>query len=111
LAPREVHSRGWLANYIPKKWDRLFGHRQRGIFPWKVTGRVIGYVDLVRQDREKYFDVRSRIGDSFAKITALRMIAAAGSLFGLSCGAVTPSFFLALRKPTSSPNDSSDTVI
>jgi SAM-dependent methyltransferase len=99
LAPREVHSRAWLSNYIPRRWDRLLQPRQRGIFPWQITRMLTGYADLVANDRKRYLKVREIIGDSPEKILALRMIAVAGRLFGLSCGAVTPSFFLALKKP------------
>jgi SAM-dependent methyltransferase len=98
LAPREVHSRGWLSNYIPRRLDKVFQTRQRGIFPWQITRRLTGYVDLVADDRRRYFEVREKTGDSFRKIVALKMIALAGRLLGLSCGAVTPSFFLALKK-------------
>ena len=58
-----------------------------------------GYADLVVNDRNRYFKVRKKVGDSPKKILALRIIAIAGRLVGLSCGAVTPSFFLALKKP------------
>jgi ubiquinone/menaquinone biosynthesis C-methylase UbiE len=98
LAPREVHSRRWLSNYIPEGLDRVSHRRQRGIFPWQITRRLTGYVDLVAADREKYFKVREKTGDSPAKVVALKVISFAGGLFGLSCGAVTPSFFLALKK-------------
>jgi SAM-dependent methyltransferase len=98
LAPREVHSRRWLSNYVPTKWDRLLGPRQRGIFPWQITEGLRDYVDLVANERAKYFAVRDKIGDSPIKVAALKIIAAGGSLLGLSCGAVTPSLFLALKK-------------
>jgi 2-polyprenyl-3-methyl-5-hydroxy-6-metoxy-1,4-benzoquinol methylase len=98
LAPREVHSRRWLSNYIPIRWDRRLGHRQRGIFPWQITRNLRDYVDLVKNDKEKYFSARKKAGDGRAKIGSLRIMAATARLLGLSCGAVTPSFFLALRK-------------
>jgi ubiquinone/menaquinone biosynthesis C-methylase UbiE len=99
LAPREVHSRAWLSNYIPRRWDRRFQPRRRGIFPWQVTRILTDYTDLVANNRRKYFEVRKKTGDNPTKIAILRMIATAGRLLGLSCGAVTPSFFLALEKP------------
>jgi ubiquinone/menaquinone biosynthesis C-methylase UbiE len=99
LAPREVHSRAWLSNYLPRRWDSLLQPRQRGIFPWQITRMLTGYADLVANDRKRYLEVRRKTGDSPEKILALRMIAVAGGLLGLSCGGVTPSFFLALKKP------------
>lgn len=103
LAPREVHSRAWLSNYIPGGWDKVLQPRQRGIFPWQITRMLTGYVDLVSNDRKRYFEIRQKTGDSPNKIFALRIIAVAGRLLGLSCGAVTPSFFLALKKQNSPP--------
>ncbi len=100
LAPREVHSRRWLSNYIPASWDKLCGRRQRGIFPWQVTRPLRGYGDLVRADGGRsYFAARENSGDGPARIRIVRMLAVIGRLFGLSCGAVTPSFALILRKP------------
>ncbi len=100
LFPVEVHSRGWLSNYLPRSFDGLLGCRQRGIFPWEVTKPLKNYVDLMRADRgQAYFAARRSAGDGTAKILAARMLAVGGRLCGLSCGAVTPSFSLALRKP------------
>jgi SAM-dependent methyltransferase len=106
LAPREVHSRRWLSNYIPERWDSVRRPRQRGIFPWQITRGLTGYVDLVAYDREKYFAIRKKIGESSQKIIFLRMAAVAGRLLGLSSGGVTPSFFLALKKPVLRSPDS-----
>jgi SAM-dependent methyltransferase len=100
LSPREVHSRRWLSNYLPRPVDRLLGFRQRGIFPWAVRGQLAGYRDVVAADRgEKYFDLRKRLGDPAAKLTALYALAKLGSVFGLSAGEVTPSFLQVLQKP------------
>jgi SAM-dependent methyltransferase len=103
LAPREVHSRRWLSNYIPERWDSVRRPRERGIFPWQVTSSLTGYIDLVAYDRKKYFAIRKKIGESRQKIICLRMVAVVGRLLGLSSGAVTPSFFLALQKPDLHP--------
>jgi hypothetical protein len=43
---------------------------------------LTGYVDLAASDRAKYFKVRERIGDSPAKVVALKVISLAGGLFG-----------------------------
>jgi SAM-dependent methyltransferase len=100
LSPREVHSRRWLSNYIPRPVDRLLGHRQRGIFPWAVRKNLRFYRDLVAADRgAKYFELRKRLGDSPAKLAVLHVLAKLGGLFGLSVGEVTPSFLQVLRKP------------
>ena len=100
LAPREVHSKRWLSNYIPRAADRILGWRQRGIFPWSVRAHLVGYRDLVAADGgETYFDLRKKLGDSSAKLAALRVLARIGHLFGLSPGEVTPSFLQVLRKP------------
>ena len=103
LAPREVHSRRWLSNYIPERWDSVRQRGQRGIFPWQVTSGLTGYLDLVAYDRKKYFAICRKIGEGRQKLICLRMVAVAGRLLGLSSGAVTPSFFLALKKPDLHP--------
>src|SRR5262249_20172603 len=88
----------WLSNYIPRRWDKVRQPQQRGIFPRQITSILTGYADLVASDRETYFKTRKKTGDSPKKILALRVIASAGRLLGLSCGAVTSTFFLALKK-------------
>ena len=91
LAPREVHSKRWLSNYLPRSLDRVFGWRQRGIFPWSVTTHLGGYRDVIAADvGDKYFGLRRRLGDLPAKLAVLHILAKLGGVFGLSAGEVTP---------------------
>lgn len=99
LAPREVHSKKWLSNYLPTACDAWFGPRRRGIFPWQVTQYFCGYVDLVASGRgEAYFGVRKNLGDSEGKLRVLKLFSLVARAAGLPAGAITPSFFLALEK-------------
>ena len=103
LAPREVHSGRWLINYVPRGWERLFrvrGTLQRGISPWTVRTTLKRYHDLVLADRARgYFEARLGSGTANWKIKLLRSFAKVTRAFGCSIGMLTPSFFLALRKP------------
>ncbi|HZU87839.1 MAG TPA: methyltransferase domain-containing protein [Stellaceae bacterium] len=101
LAPREVHSGRWLANYLPRRADAVTGRPlQRGVSPWRIRRGLPFYRDLVFADRARaYFAARERAGFAPAKIAALRAAAALCRPLGWSAGMLTPSFFLALRKP------------
>jgi 2-polyprenyl-3-methyl-5-hydroxy-6-metoxy-1,4-benzoquinol methylase len=104
LAPREVHSRRWLANYLPRRVDAVVGRPlQRGVSPWRVRRGLPDYRDLVFADRAcAYFAARAAAGFAPAKIATLRLVAALCRPLGWSVGMLTPSFFLALRKPGAS---------
>ncbi len=109
LSPKEVHSKRWLSNYIPRPLDRFLGRRQRGIFPWAVRAHLHGYRNLVAADGgERYFALRRKLGDTPAKLAALHALAKLGGLFGLSAGEVTPSFLQVLQKPDGDPASSGD---
>lgn len=103
LAPREVHSRRWFINYLPMGWEWLFAVRrrlQRGISPWTVRTTLKRYHDLVLADRARsYFEARRESETANWKTMLLRSFAKATPVFGCSIGMLTPSFFLALRKP------------
>jgi SAM-dependent methyltransferase len=102
LSPVEVHSGRWWSNYLPRSTDRFLGGRQRGIFPWQVTAQLAGYRDLVAEDRgREYLGVRRACGESAAKLAIIHALGWLGRIFGLSLGAVTPSFCLVLEKPAS----------
>lgn len=106
LAPCEVHSRRWLINYLPRCIDRAAGRstpRQRGVWPWAIRRRFAGYEDLVLADRgAAYLRARRAAGMAPAKIAVLRALIPIARRLGWSVGMLTPSAFLALRKPDAS---------
>ena len=105
LAPREVHSCRWLINYLPLFIDRLVGHRvslQRGVWPWRIRGYFPGFRDLTLEDRgDAYISARRATGLATAKVRTLRTLIPIVGQVGWSIGMITPSLFLALRKPPS----------
>jgi len=102
LWPREVHSRQWLVNYLPRAFDRWFpsATRERGALPWQIRrGFGAHYENLDRSDQGRaYLEAKRAAGDRGAKLavfaTANRVLLAAG----LSIGLATPSLTVRLRK-------------
>jgi 2-polyprenyl-3-methyl-5-hydroxy-6-metoxy-1,4-benzoquinol methylase len=102
LWPREVHSRKWLVNYVPRGADRWLPQawRERGASPWRIRrGFGTHYENLDRVDRGRtYREVKRRMGAGGAKRALLAMANAVSQSVGLSVGLVTPSVWLRLRK-------------
>jgi SAM-dependent methyltransferase len=102
LAPREIHSRRWFTNYLPR-WATASGDGtdtvQRGVNPRQV---LVGFGDYENLDWEDggraYLEARARMSASGGD-TALRKVAhRVARLFGVSLGLVTPSLSVTLRK-------------
>jgi ubiquinone/menaquinone biosynthesis C-methylase UbiE len=104
LWPREVHSGRWLVNYLPTVVDQAMRQPlQRGIWPWAIRNRFPRYRDLACDDRARgYLAARQADGASSRKLAVLRRLQSFARPFGCSAGALTPSIFLALRKPRDS---------
>ena len=95
LAPREVHSRAWLTNYVPRFVDPLLGSSpQRGLSPWA----------LARALRGRF--VVTRAGDWLAARRVLhgraslpvRLVDALGRTTGVAPGWLGPHIELVLRR-------------
>lgn len=101
LAPRELHSRRWLVNYLPRWVDDWTGQAmQRGVAPWLVARAFPNYADLVRADGGRRFIAAKRdAGATPAKLVALTVLSFLAQAIGTSVGSLLPSFFFALRKP------------
>ena len=107
LAPKEVHSGRWLANYLPRKVDRWLGTREiiRGVTPWGVLrgfGNHYANLDVMDAGRG-YLEARRRMGYSPVKLAALRVASTALRPLSLSVGLLTPSLSVCLKKTASSP--------
>jgi len=101
LWPREMHSRRWLVNYMPRIVDRyLQKDLQRGVFPWEVRkGLGSRYVDLDLLDRGgAYLEARKRMGASDLWIGLLRVSMQALHPLQVTVGWLTPSISMQLRK-------------
>lgn len=105
LWPREVHSRRWLVNYIPRWVDHLIGggDLQRGVSPWALCyGFGHHYVNADVHDRGgAYVEARRRMGAAAGRVRLLRAGSAVAARFGLSLGLLTPSISVILRKSES----------
>lgn len=102
--PREIHSRSWFSNYLPRKLDPwIFGAEppERGVTSWMMFG-VLGrdrYEDLNLGTFESdYFEVRRRRGVSGSTLGALRFVHRVLKTVGWSVGLVTPSMCVLVRK-------------
>lgn len=103
LWPREMHSRIWLVNYLPRFMDRFFmGGRQveRGVSPWEVYNGFARYenIDWTGKGRQ-YLEAKRRMGMSSPKLGVLKILNAMSRLGGVWIGTLTPSLTLTLRKP------------
>lgn len=96
--PREVHSRRWLTNYVPRAVDRLTGkYLQRGMSPWTArTGFGRCYDNLDSPDQNGFF-ARSRraMGVPSSRLTPLLLLS---RLLGVTPGLLTPNLSCLLRK-------------
>lgn len=100
LSPCEVHSRRWLANYVPRAADTMFRKPlQRGVWPWKMRfgfGSHYANLDLPHRDGP-FAHSRRAMGMSRSRLNTLLWT---GRLIGVSPGLLAPSIFCALLKRT-----------
>ena len=95
LAPREVHSRRWLVNYLPSAVDRALGKNwQRGLSPLLLARAVEGRFDVVRP--ESWLDARRAVHGRVSP--AVRLVAAAARLSGRAPGWLSPNIELLLQR-------------
>lgn len=103
LWPREMHSKKWFVNYLPRFTDRIFTGRQqveRGVFPWDVLRGFAKYenVDRLGNGRQ-YLEAKRRMGMSPFKLGVLKTFNVFSRLGRIWIGVLTPSLTLTLRKP------------
>ncbi|MEO5740077.1 MAG: class I SAM-dependent methyltransferase [Vicinamibacterales bacterium] len=103
--PREVHSRRWCANYIPRALDKWLWSppRERGVNPWRIRygfGSAYENLDLTDHGRA-YLDAKEHGGDDRMKCGMLRFANRVLSSVRMTVGLATPSISVRLRKPTS----------
>jgi len=105
LWPIEAHSRRWLVNYVPARFDRFFGHRlERGVWPRQIRSGFGPYEDVLAElGTEQYMGARNAAQDSWGKRCTLKLAARFCAVFGLSPGFLTPYLFAILRKPPTQP--------
>jgi SAM-dependent methyltransferase len=100
LWPREVHSRQWFSNYVPRALDDVVPWRlRRGVSQWSLTEGFEGYDDLLTADASKWIRLKQRMGLSAWRLFALHTISSAMQRLGLSPSALMPTLTMLLRKP------------
>lgn len=103
LWPREVHSRAWLVNYLPRAMDPLIRKISpdfmRGLIPWRLLHRLADYENLDRSDGDSSLLAAKRQITPPWKYALLRLFGVAGPVLGTSLGLLLPSMTVALKKP------------
>lgn len=93
LSPREIHSRRWLVNYIPRVVDAFTGVRlQRGLGPLKLARALRGQFEQIGAGcwRQARIAVHGRLS------VPARFLSAAGRLANVSPGWISPNLELLL---------------
>ncbi len=99
LWPREVHSRKWLVNYLPRGADRLLRRSlTRGVSAWTLRAGFAGYEDLGLSEDAILLKAKATMGLTQAKLGAAAVSAKVLRPFGISVGMLAPSMTLLLRK-------------
>lgn len=100
LWPREVHSRRWFVNYLPRFLDGWSGKAfQRGVSPWRVRYGFGAFDNLDWLDRGTAMH-QARIGMQSAswKLICMQLARIFLRTLRISLGAITPSMSFTLRK-------------
>jgi ubiquinone/menaquinone biosynthesis C-methylase UbiE len=102
LWPREIHSRRWLTNYVPKAVDRMLSRSTplpRGLWPWEIRQGFGRSVNLDLTDRGRAFlESRRARGMGAARYTALRLGIFMGRIVGVWGGLLIPCISIRLKK-------------
>jgi SAM-dependent methyltransferase len=100
LWPREIHSRRWLANYVPRSCDRFLGRSlQRGVFPSELRAAFPGYRDRLADRPDEFLRLKRAMGASPAKAACLGAMGRILAPAGLSLAALMPNIAMVLEKP------------
>jgi ubiquinone/menaquinone biosynthesis C-methylase UbiE len=102
LWPREVHSRKWFVNYIPRALDTFLGRAkaQRGVFPWTIRyGFGRNYRNLDAEDGGTAFRRARKSMAASSKLTVtVRGMVWLASLVGIGPGLLGPNISCLLEK-------------
>ena len=101
LAPREVHSGRWLANYLPRAVDRWSERPvQRGVDPFLLRRLLMGrFRDEDAEDRgRKWLGARAAARGLASPPAHFRLVARAANVLGVGPGWLTPNISVLLRR-------------
>jgi SAM-dependent methyltransferase len=102
LWPRELHSRQWLSNYVPRFLDRLLPRVRRGLAPWTLRAGFPGGRDLLTEDSTALARTKERMGASPWTVRAMKTVAPWLRRLRLSPAALMPTLTMWLHKPLQS---------
>lgn len=95
LAPREVHSRRWLVNYLPRALDRAWGRDwQRGLSPLLLSRTLEGRFEVT--GAECWLKAREAVHGRVSP--AVRAVAGLARVRGLAPGWLSPNIELLLQR-------------
>jgi SAM-dependent methyltransferase len=97
LSPREVHSRRWLVNYLPRRLDPAGKHVQRGIWPAAARFGFGRHYDNLDHAGDDGLFARSRRAMGMPR-ARLALLQGAAKALGTSPGLLSPNIFCVLRK-------------
>lgn len=95
LAPREVHSRRWLVNYLPRAVDPLFGGAlQRGLSPLGLARAIRGRFEV--GESERWLAARHRLHGRVS--VPMKLLDRLARTLGVAPGWLGPHIELVLRR-------------
>lgn len=95
LAPREIHSRRWLVNFLPRAFDRLIGKDlQRGLSPFLLQRAISGRFEVECADR--WVAAREVIHGKARPV--VRAVNGLSRFLDIAPGWISPHIELMLRK-------------
>lgn len=95
LAPREIHSRRWLVNYLPTVADKIIGKPlQRGLSPLHLHRAITNRFEI--EARERWLPAREGVHGKTG--LAVRAVSAVAHLIGIAPGWLSPNIELLLRR-------------
>jgi SAM-dependent methyltransferase len=95
LAPREVHSRAWFTNYVPRFLDPLFGQPpQRGLPPLALARATRGR--FLPAETDQWLAARKAVHGRAS--FPVRLVDLVGRTVGIAPGWLSPNIELLLRR-------------
>jgi ubiquinone/menaquinone biosynthesis C-methylase UbiE len=99
LWPREIHSRQWLSNYVPRFVDAILPARlRRGVSPWKLRAGFPQLRDLLTEDTTALARTKARMGASPWQLRLMKALAPGLRLLRLSPAVLMPTLTMWLHK-------------
>ena len=100
LWPVEAHSRRWLANYVPRAFDRFLRKPlQRGLWPWELQRARSSYDDVLHQlEPAQYLEARGVSQAGGLRELALTVGSSLCRMLGVHADFVTPWLVAVCRK-------------